>query len=97
MRVKYIIIFLIAVTLVLTGCGAREQSLKVKDLKTELPDEFANSSSGYVPDYSSEWWRVFDDSSLDGLIRIMFAENYQLEDTYVSLEIKRAGIKFSSI
>ncbi|MGE4497531.1 MAG: TolC family protein [Deferribacterales bacterium] len=93
MRVKYKIIFLIAVTLVLTGCGTREQSLKVKDLKTELPDEFANSSSGYVPDYSSEWWRVFDDSSLDGLIRIMFAENYQLEDTYVSLEIKRAGIK----
>ncbi|WP_164885329.1 efflux transporter outer membrane subunit [Geovibrio thiophilus] len=90
---KYTVIFLFAVSAVLSACGAREQSLKVKELNTGAPESFVNVSSGYVPDFSSEWWNVFDDTALDGLIREMFAKNYELEDTYVSLEIKRAGVK----
>ncbi len=93
MKMKYVIAFVIIVSAALTACGAKEQSVKVQELKTDVPESFAGVSSGYVPDYSAEWWRVFDDTALDGLIREMFAANYELEDTYVSLEIKRAGVQ----
>lgn len=90
---KYMIACVLFFSLALMGCGVREQSVKIKELKAEVPESFVNVSAGYVPDNSSEWWSIFDDITLDRLIREMFAENYELEDTYVALEIKRSGVK----
>ena len=66
----------------------------VADLPTTGTGGFVGAATPAVSTAPArdDWWRLYDDPTLDGLIRQAFAENNQLEAAFANLRAVRASL-----
>lgn len=82
-----------AASALLAACAVGPKA-PVADLPVTGAGAFVGSTSPTVSTAQArdDWWRLYDDPTLDGLIRQAFAENHQLEAAFANLRAVRASL-----
>jgi NodT family efflux transporter outer membrane factor (OMF) lipoprotein len=86
---------LIIAVLVFGFAGCTVKPADYSSLNTELsvPASFRYGVSETPHNTAAPWWHIYNDEHLGRLIDHMFKYNYELDNTYKSLEISRLGLK----
>ncbi|OYX28857.1 MAG: RND transporter, partial [Caulobacterales bacterium 32-69-10] len=82
-----------AASALLAACAVGPQA-PAADLPVAGTGAFIGSASTTVSTAQArdDWWRLYDDPTLDGLIREAFAENNELEAAFANLRAVRASL-----